>query len=110
MLDLDAVLADIEAQVGVDAHVLVGDPDQREERDQVAAPIVEQQLVAGDEQEESGYVMAETEFAGEEEKELPAGRVGMALGLADAVLARLAENVLVRDRPGDTGDRQRQRK
>lgn len=41
VLDLDAVLADIEAQVGVNAHVLVGDPDQREERDQVAAPVIE---------------------------------------------------------------------
>ena len=58
----------------------------------------------------SPHHSAETEFAGEEEKELSAGRVGMALTLADAVLAWLAENVLVRDRPGDAGDRQRQSK
>jgi len=95
--------------VGVNAHVLVGDPDQREERDQVAAPIVKQQLVTGDQQEESGDVMAEAEFAGEEEKELAAGRVGMALTLADAVLARLAENFFVRDRPGNAGDGKGQR-
>ena len=104
MLDLDAVFADIETQVGVDAHVLIGDPDQREERDQVAAPVVEQQLVARDEQEESGYVMAEAEFAGKEKKELAAGRVGMALTLADAVLARLAKNFFMRDRPSNASD------
>ena len=32
MLDLNAVFADIEAQVSVDAHVLVSDPDEHEER------------------------------------------------------------------------------
>jgi hypothetical protein len=41
VLDLDAVLADIETQVRVDAHVLIGDPDQSEKRDQVAAPVIE---------------------------------------------------------------------
>ena len=61
------------------------------------------------EQEESGYVMAEAEFAGKEKKELAAGRVGMALTLADAVLARLAENLFVRDRPGNAGDGKGQR-
>jgi hypothetical protein len=49
--------------------------------------------------------MAETEFADEEEKKLAAGRVGMALTLADAVFARLAENFFMRDRPGNAGDR-----
>jgi hypothetical protein len=53
--------------------------------------------------------MAEAEFAGEEEKELAAGRVGMALTLADAVLARLAKNFFMRDRPGYAGDGERQR-
>src|SRR5579859_1077995 len=110
VFDFDAVLADVETQVGVDAHVLIGDPDRREERDQVAAPIVEQQLVMGDEQEEGGYVMAEAEFAGEEEKEFSARGIGMALTLADAVFARLAEDFFVGNRPGNAGDGKRQRK
>lgn len=45
MLDFDAVFADIEPQVRVNAHVLVGDPDEREKGDEVTAPIVEQQFV-----------------------------------------------------------------
>lgn len=48
VLDLDAVFADIEPQVGVNAHVLVSNPDEREKRNQVAAPVVEQQLVMGE--------------------------------------------------------------
>ena len=49
MLDFDAIFTDIEPQVGINAHVLVGDPDEREERDEVAAPIVEEQLVMREE-------------------------------------------------------------
>lgn len=110
MLDFDAVLADIEAQASVDAHVLIGDPDQREERDQVAAPVVEQQLVMGEDEEQSGHVMAEAELAGKEEEKFAAGRVGMSLTLADAVFARLAEDFLMRHGPGDAGNGQRERK
>ena len=110
VLDFNAVFADIEAQVGVDAHVLVGDPDQREAADQIAAPIVEQQLVMRDEQEKDSHVMAEAELAGKEEKELAAYRVGMALTLADAIFARLAEDFFMRNGPGDAGNGERERK
>lgn len=110
MLDLDAILADIEPQVGVNAHVLVGDPDEREESDQVAAPIVEQQLVMGEHEEKRRDVMAEAEFAGKEEKKLAARGAGMALTLANAIFARLAEDLFMRDGPGDAGDGKRERK
>ncbi|MCU1221169.1 MAG: hypothetical protein JWN42_2366 [Candidatus Angelobacter sp.] len=110
VLDLNAVFADIEAQVGVNTHVLVGDPDQREAADQVAAPIVKQKLVVSDEKEKRRHVMAEAELAGKEEIKLAAPGVGMVHTLADAILPRLAENILVRYRPGDAGDGQRERK
>ena len=110
MLDLDAVFADIEPQVGVNAHVLVGDPDEREERDQVAAPIVKQQLVMREKKEERGHVMAEAEFAGKEEEKFAAGRTGMPLTLADTIFARLAEDLFVGHGPGDAGNRERERK
>jgi len=105
MLDLNAVLADVEPQVSVDAHVLVGDPHQREERDQVAAPVIEQEFVARNDQKERRYIMAEAEFAGEEEIKFAAQQVAMALTLANAVFARFAENLFMRDRPGNAGDR-----
>jgi len=110
VLNFDAVFADIETQMGVNAHVLIGNPDKREKGDEVAAPVIEEKLVAGNEEEKCRYVMAEAEFAGEEEEELSAGRAGMALTLADAIFAGFAENFFMRHGPGDAGNRQRKRK
>ncbi len=104
MLNLNAVLADIETQAGVDAHVLVGDPDQSEAGNQVAAPVIEQQLVARDEQEKNGHVMAEAELACEKEIKFAAEVDAIVLTLAGAVFAGFAKNFFVRDRPGNAGD------
>lgn len=110
MLDFDAVFADIETQVSVNAHVLIGNPDEREKGDEIAAPVVEEKLVAGKDEEKRGYIVAEAEFAGEEEEKLAASGVGMALTLADAVFAGLAEDLFMRHGPGDAGNRERERK
>jgi hypothetical protein len=110
VLDLNAIFTDIKAQVGVNAHVLVSDPDQREEGYQVAAPVVEQQLVMGEDEKKRRNVMAEAEFAGKEEKELAACGAGMAFTLADAIFAWLAEDFFMRHSPGDAGDGERKRK
>jgi hypothetical protein len=110
LIDFNAVFADIEAQVGVNTHVLIGDPNEREKRNQVAAPVVEQQLVMRKKEEKRRHIMAEAEFAGEEEEKLAARGVGMALTLADTIFARLAEDFLVRYGPGNAGDGKRERK
>src|SRR5579862_7863296 len=101
VLDLNAVLADVETQAGIDAHVLVGDPDQGKSADQVAAPVIEQELVACDEEKQNGYVVTEAEFAGEEEIEFAAEIKLVVFTLAGAVLARLAEDLFVGHRPGN---------
>lgn len=54
--------------------------------------------------------MAEAEFAGEKEEKLAASGVGMALTLAHAIFAGLAEDLFMRYGPGDAGDRERERK
>lgn len=105
VLDFDTVLADIEAQAGVNAHILIGDPDQREKGNEVPAPVVVEKLVAGDDEEKRRHVVAEAEFAGEEEEELAARGVGMTLTLSDAIFARLTKDFFMRYGPGDTGDR-----
>ena len=51
-LDLEALLPNVEPHAGVHVQVQVRDEDQREERDDVALPVVVHQLVAGDEQDE----------------------------------------------------------
>ena len=38
-LDLDLLVLNVETEVVVDAHVLVGDPDDGEEGDKVSAPV-----------------------------------------------------------------------
>ncbi len=94
----------------VNTHVLIGDPDEREERDQVAAPIVEEKFVTREHEEKRGHIMAEAEFAGEEEEELATRRIGMALALADAIFARFTEDFFMRHGPGDAGNGERERK
>lgn len=110
VLDLSAVFADIETQVSVNAHVLVCDPDEREEGDEITAPVVEQQLVMGKDKEKRRDIMTKAEFAGKEKEKLAAGSVGMALTLADAIIARLTEDFFMRDGSGDAGDGQGERK
>lgn len=110
MLDFDAVFADIETQMGVNAHVLIGNPDQREKSDEITAPVIEQQLVMRENEEKRRHVMAEAEFTGEEEEKLSARGVGMALTLADAIFAGLAEDFFMRHGPGDAGNGKRERK
>lgn len=96
--------------MGVNAHVLVRDPDERKEGDEVTAPVVEQQLVMREDKEKRCDVMAKAEFAGKKKEKLAAGRAGMALTLADAIIARLTEDFFMRHGPGDAGNRQGERK
>jgi hypothetical protein len=110
VFDFDAVFADIEPQVGVNAHVLIGNPDQREEGDEVAAPVVKQQFVTRDDQKERRHIVTKAEFAGKQEEKLAARRIGVDLTLANTICARLAEDLFMRHGPGDAGDRERKRK
>ena len=96
--------------MGVNTHVLVGDPDQCKKGDEVAAPIVEEKLVVGEEEEKCRHIMAEAELAGKQEEKLAASGVGVALTLADAIFTRLAEDFFMRYGPGDAGDGNRERK
>jgi len=39
-LDLDLLVLNVETEVVVDAHILIGNPDEGEEGDKVSAPVV----------------------------------------------------------------------
>ena len=104
VLDFDTVLADIEAQAGVNAHVLVGNPDQGKAADQVAAPVVKQEFVVRDEQEKNGHIMAEAKFAGKKKVEFTAKINVVVFTLTGAVFTRLTENFFMRYRPGNAGN------
>src|SRR5450432_3678768 len=68
--DLDPLLPNVEPQTAKEAHVDVGEPYEREACDQITAPVVEQQLVACDDQEEGGHIVAEAVLTREQVEEL----------------------------------------
>ena len=110
VLDFDTILADIETQASVNAHILIGNPNQREKGDEVAAPVIIEKLIAGDDEKKRRHVVAEAEFAGEEEEKLAANGIGIALTLANAIFARLTEDFFMGHGPGDAGNGDRERK
>src|ERR1700722_5259460 len=87
------------------AHVGISDPDQRKAGDQETAPIGIEQLIAGDQEQQGGHIKAKTILAGKEIKEFPVeqGSSGQALPFTEG--PGFGKYFFVRDRPGDTGDR-----
>lgn len=102
-LDGDVLAFNVEAQPVIDAHILVRNPDQREERDHITAPIVKNQLVACNSQESCGHVMAQAIFAGKKVKQLaPEPRAALALTLA--IFLKFTKNRFVSTGPCDASD------
>src|SRR5690348_236577 len=110
MLNFHPLLANIETEVRIKAHVLVGHPDQGETAHQVPAPVLVQQLVASNGEKNDNHVVAEAVLTAEDEEELPGDEVLVVLTLVDAIFARLAKYFFVRYRPGNTGNRDGQHK
>jgi 4-hydroxy-2-oxoheptanedioate aldolase len=106
--DLQAIAANLEAQAYEEAHVEVGEPHQREPGNQVAAPAVVEQRVSGHHQHRGGDPVAETVLAGEEIEGLARHEAPGGPAFRRAPLARLAKHLLVRHRPRDGRDRNRQ--
>src|SRR3954469_6163214 len=69
-LDFDALALDRQSKPVVDAHVLVGYPDESELRDHVSAPVAVEQFVSGQHEKPERHVMTEAVFTREQEKEL----------------------------------------
>ena len=91
-------------QTIVKTHVLVRDPDERKASDQVAAPVVEEQFISRNYQEDGCNVMAETILTGEEVKKFALVQALTTLALIDAVFAWLMKDFFMRHRPRDTRD------
>lgn len=108
VFDLDALLADVEAQMSVEAHVLIGDPHQGKSADQISAPVRKEQLVAREPQEKDGHIMAEAEFTGKKEEKLAKKQPRVRLALSGAVIPGLTKDLFMGYGPGHgrNGDRQ----
>ena len=102
------LVLDIQAQAVVDADIEIADPHQREERDQVSAPIREQQLKARDGKKDCRHVVAEAIFAGKQVEELPLQNRATRLAFGSAVILHLPKDGFVCNRPRHRGDGQRE--
>jgi len=94
----------------VDAHILVGDPHQREKRNKIAPPVGIEKFETADYEKQPGHIVAEAIFAGEQIKEFSARQAGRLLRLLLTIVPRFAKNLFMRHRPGNAGDWYRQDK
>jgi hypothetical protein len=93
--DLYLLTLDVETKAVVDAHVLIRNPHQGEQREQISAPILIEQLVASDDQKQNYYVVAKAIFTGEKIEKFTPEDVAARLALAVAILACLAKDFWV---------------
>src|SRR5581483_8318033 len=98
------LVLNFQPQTVVDAHVLVGNPHQREKRNQIPAPIRKQKFETSNQQKQRRHIVAEAVFAGEHIKELTPQKTAIVL-LRFRELLHFAEDRLMSRRPRDTSDR-----
>jgi hypothetical protein len=96
---------DVEAKPVVDTHVLVRDPNQREQREKISSPVRQKQFVTRNQQSSCRNVVAEAIFARKEIKEFPPGEALRLFAFLLAILPGFAKYFFMRDRPRDTRDR-----
>jgi hypothetical protein len=89
---------------------LIGYPDDRQPTDQIASPVSKEQLVLHDGHEDCRDVVTEAILASKQVKELSLIPTTTCLTALFAVFARLAKNLLMRNRPRDTRHGNRQQK
>ena len=102
--NFEVFVLDVEAETVVDAHVLVGHPDQGEESDEISAPAGVEHVKAGNNQEYGCDVVAETVFAGEQIKKFAPGESACLAGLPLTIFSRFTKDFFVGDGPGNAGD------
>ena len=108
--DFNPILPNLQAQPAKEAHVDVGQPYQRETCDEIASPVIEQQLVTGDEQEEGGDLVTEAVLAREQVEELARVYAPARFAFRSAPVARLSKHFFVRHGPRDGRNRNRENK
>jgi hypothetical protein len=99
---------DVEPQAREESHIKIRHPYQREKRDDVSPPVIKEQLVTRDHQENGRHVVTETVLASKQVEELSAVRGTIIRALALAILARFAEHFFVSDRPCDRRNGERE--
>jgi hypothetical protein len=109
-LDFLLSVGNLKTHSAVQIEIEVGDEDEREEANEVAAPTREQKVVARNYDEKERDPMAEAVFAGEEVKKLAGQQRAASLAPALTKFPWLAKNFLKHHGPRNAGDRNRQDK
>ncbi len=100
-------MLNVETQTRINTDVLIRDPHEREETEEISAPIRKQKFVTCDDKESECHVVAEAILAGKYVEQFAAREVaGRALPFA--IVPRFAKYFLVRSRPGDASYWERQ--
>ena len=86
--DLYLLTLDVETKAVVDAHVLIRNPHQGKQRDQISSPIFIEQLITRDYQKQDRYVVAEAVFAGKQVEKLTPEKIAPGLALTLARVSR----------------------
>jgi len=94
----------VQAQMIVDTHVLVRDPNHREERNEISAPVRIEKFETGHDEKECRHVVAEAVFACKQVKELATRKRVRVFGLPLAVVAAFTKNFFMSDSPCDARD------
>jgi hypothetical protein len=95
---------DVDTQSAEQAHINVGHPYNGEEAEQIATPVVQQQLEMREPDEECCDIMAETVFADEEIKEFPLQQRCANLALFLAKFSGFLEYLFMRHGPSNASD------
>jgi hypothetical protein len=107
-LDLESFMVNVEVQMCKRPHVYIREPHQREQRNQVSAPIRVKKFEARNDQKERGYIVAEAVLTREQVEELPLPYARRGLAPVFAIVPRFPQNLFVGDRPCDGSDGNRQ--
>ena len=107
MIGLGLASPDFDPEAVIRVHVDVRHPGEREEGHQRPAPVRVINSESGHEQQTRRHPVREAVFAREEIKKLPLDEPAAVAAAVRAVGVDLAERLLVRNRPGDAGDRDR---
>src|SRR6202044_2597772 len=99
-VDFDATFFEIQPDSSKNSHIDIRDPNQRKTCDHVAAPVGEQELVSGNDENSHGHVMAQTVFTRKNIEKLPFGHLTADLAFRDTILPEFTYYLFVRQRPG----------
>ena len=110
LLNLHSLFLNVQAQMCVEAHILIGNPDQGKAANQVSAPVIEQEFVAREPQKKDCHVVAEAVFTGKNKKELAPEKSRVPLALVDTIVAGLFEDLFMGHRPRNGSDGKGQQK